>query len=99
VFPIVVCGNYFPLNPVTRNHIEERLKSTGVLQDPGIQPLAIIDLDELESLASLAKAGDLLPELLASWLGGPFKKGSLTTYLSSARGGKPLERPRWSKPA
>jgi len=93
VFPVVVCGNHFPLNPVTRNHIEERLRGTSVLQDPGTQPLAVIDLDELESLASLAKAGDLLPDLLADWLSGPFKKGSLTTYLSSVHGGKPLERP------
>jgi hypothetical protein len=95
VFPIVVCGNHFPLNPVTRNHIEERLQSTGALQDRGTQPLAVIDLDELESLASLAKAGNLLPDLLADWLSGPFKKGSLTTYLWSVHGGKPLERPRW----
>lgn len=93
VFPIVVCGNHFPLNPVTRNHIEERLRSTGILQAPGTRPLAIIDLDELEALASLAKAGQLLPELLDGWLSGPYAKGSFTIYLSAVRGGKPLPRP------
>ncbi len=34
-----------------------------MLQAPVIQPLVVIDLDELESCVSLAKAGVLLPEL------------------------------------
>jgi hypothetical protein len=93
VFPIVVAGNHFPLNPVTRNHIEGRLRDDGILQDPGIQRLAIIDLDELEALVSLAKAGDLLPDVLADWLGGPFGKGSFTIYLSAVHGGRQLARP------
>jgi hypothetical protein len=25
VFPIVVCGNHFPVNPLTRKYVEERL--------------------------------------------------------------------------
>ena len=68
MFPIVVCGNHFPVNPVTRNYVEGLLQGKGMLQAPGIQPLAVIDLDELESCVSLAKAGVLLPELLADWL-------------------------------
>ena len=37
--------------------------------------------------------GDLLLDLLSSWLSGSFGKGSFTTYLTSVRGGAPVERP------
>ncbi|MFD8646581.1 hypothetical protein [Streptomyces mirabilis] len=93
VFPVVVCGNGFPLNPVTRNHIEERLKAEGWLQQPSVQPLAVVDLDELETCASLAKAGRLLPEMLSSWLSSPYRKGSLTVHVVDAYGGQSLKRP------
>ena len=94
VFPIVVCGNHFPVNPVTRNYVEGLLQGKGMLQAPGIQPLAVIDLDELESCVSLAKAGVLLPELLAGWLADvSYRKGSLTLYLWARYGGIRLERP------
>ena len=81
VFPIVVCSNHFPLNPVTRNYIEELLRSTGILRDPGIERLAIVDLDELEAFASLAKAGDLLPEVLTDWLEWLVREGVLQHLL------------------
>ena len=94
VFPIVVCGGHFPVNPVTRNYVKECLQDKGKLQAPGVQPLAIIDLDELESCVSLAKAGVVLPELLANWLTSPsYGKGSLTLYLWANYGGNPMERP------
>lgn len=94
VFPIVVCGNHFPVNPVTRNYVEGLLQGKGMLQASGIQPLAVIDLDELESCVSLAKAGVLLPELLTAWLADvSYRKGSLTLYLWARYGGIRLERP------
>jgi hypothetical protein len=94
VFPIVVCGNHFPVNPVTRNYVEGLLQGKGMLQANGIKPLAVIDLDELESCVSLAKAGILLPELIADWLAdASYRKGSLTLYLWAKYGGIRLERP------
>lgn len=93
VFPIVVCGNHFPLNPVTRNYVEARLQEKGILQDPGMQRLAVIDLDELESCVSLAVAGVLLLDLLANWLVSPHANGSLTVYLWARYGGSQMERP------
>ena len=93
VFPVVVCGNHFPANPITRNYVQDCLRSGGLLQAAGIQPLAVIDLDELEACASLAKAGVLLPELLADWLASQYAKGSLTVYLSAVYGGNQVERP------
>ena len=93
VFPVVVCGNHFPVNPITRNYVQDCLRSRGLLQAPGVQPLAVIDLDELETCASLAKAGVLLPELLVGWLASQYAKGSLTVYLSATYGGNQIERP------
>lgn len=93
VFPIIVCGNHFPLSPVTRNHVEGSLRVAGILSGPGIQPVAIIDLDDLEALASLAKAGHHLPQVLHDWLSGPYAKGSFTVYMWATYGGSQLERP------
>lgn len=93
VFPVVVCGNHFPNNPVTRNHIEDRLRSAGMLQAPVTRRLAVIDLDELESCVSLAKVGVPLPKLLSDWLASPYGKGSLTIYLWANYGGSRMERP------
>lgn len=93
VFPVVVCGNHFPSNPLTRNHVEARLRDEGLLQTPGTRRLAIIDLDELESCVSLAKAGVTLPDLLSGWLASPHGKGSLTVYLWATYGGSQIERP------
>ena len=93
VFPIVVCGNHFPVNPVTRNYVQEVLRSRGMLRATGIQPLAVIDLDELESCVSLAQAGVLPTELLTRWMASPYGKGSLTLYIWATYGGSQLERP------
>ncbi|QXQ94866.1 hypothetical protein [Streptomyces sp. WY228] len=93
VYPVVVCGNGFPLNPVTRNHVEERLKAEGWLQQSNVQPLAVVDLDELETCASLAKAGELLPDVLSSWLNSPSRKGSLTVHIVNTHGCRSLKRP------
>jgi hypothetical protein len=93
VFPVIVCGNHFPLSPVTRNHVEWSLRNTGILNGPGIQPVAIVDLDDLEAFASLAKAGHLLPQVLHDWLSGPYAKGSFTVYMWATYGGTQLDRP------
>ena len=88
VFPIVVCGNHFPVNPITRNYVEDSSGARACCRHPASKPLAVIDLDELESCASLAKAGVLLPELLAGWLADvSYRKGSLTLYLWATYGG------------
>jgi hypothetical protein len=78
---------------VTRNHIEGYLKSERLLQDPTIQGLAIIDLDDLESLVCLAKAGHLVPEVLADWLSSDYGKGSFSIYMSAVFGGQQIQRP------
>jgi hypothetical protein len=93
VFPVVLCGNHFPLNPLTRNYVEVCLRDKGILQGPGTKPLAVIDLDELEACVSLAKAGILLPDLLARWLASAYAKGSLTLFLSAEYGGTQYQRP------
>lgn len=93
VFPIVVCGNHFPLSPVTRNYVKESLRADGILTDPRIRPLAIVDLDDLEALACLAKAGHLLPRVLDDWLSHPYAKGSFAVYMWATYGGAKLHRP------
>lgn len=93
VFPIVVCGNHFPVNPVTRTYAEECVRDEGWLQDVSFQPLAVMDLDELEACAILGKGGHLMPDLLSDWLSGPYARGSFNTYLVARHGGQKLTRP------
>lgn len=93
VFPIVVAGNHFPLNPVTWTYIKDELNRLGLLQQEGVQRLSIVDLDELEVFGSLARAGHLLPEVLADWHGGDFGKGSFSPYVWKKCGGQALRRP------
>ncbi|MEY9938589.1 hypothetical protein ABH932_005036 [Streptacidiphilus sp. MAP5-52] len=93
VFPIVVAGNHFPLNPVTWTYIQDELNRLGLLQQEGAQRLSIVDLDELEVFGSLARAGELLPEVLADWHGGDFGKGSFSPYVWKKYGGQALRRP------
>jgi hypothetical protein len=94
VFPIVVCGNHFPVNPITRNYVEGLLQGKGLLQAPGIRPLVVIDLNELESCVSLAKPGVLLPDLLAGWLADvSYKRGPSRSTCGPSTGEIRLERP------
>ncbi len=85
VFPIVVHGGAFPVNPATRRYIEEYLGQEKLLDhtDARMQPLALVDLEELELCEALSSArGTSLPAVLAGWQGSPYRGMSLCSYLT-----------------
>jgi hypothetical protein len=49
VFPVVVCGGQFPVNPITLRDVKRQLAAEGLLTDGRIQPLVLLDLEELEA--------------------------------------------------
>ncbi|MFI6031373.1 hypothetical protein [Amycolatopsis magusensis] len=55
--PILVISEGFPLGPVTRAVINDRLRRAGVLQDEQFQPLHILGMNELELLEQAVTTG------------------------------------------
>ena len=65
--PVLIAGGGFPVSVPTMRYIREWCQANSMLQHPLIDPLAIIELDELEILAGLAENGHSPIELLAEW--------------------------------
>ncbi len=67
VFPVVVIGSGFALNPIVANCIEDQRGAEGLFELPRIRPLSVIDLAELEMLEGLAVRGRNILEVLDQW--------------------------------
>jgi hypothetical protein len=84
IYPVVVRGGAFPVNPATRRYIDDCLAQETLLApaDARIQPLALVDLEELERCEALSSArGISLPAILAGWQSSPYRAMSLHSYL------------------
>lgn len=67
ILPVVVVGGGYPVSRLTMAYIREELERLGILQDPRVMPLAIIDMDELEMLEGLAERGTNPVDVLRAW--------------------------------
>jgi hypothetical protein len=67
IVPIVVVAGSYPSDALSRSHVDNLLVDKGLLQDPVIDPLCILNLGELEMIESLHEAGRSPGELLARW--------------------------------
>lgn len=61
--PIVVTAEPVPIWATTLHTVRQALARDGLLQQPGVQPLRVIGLDELEMLEAMAAAGHRVSEL------------------------------------
>jgi hypothetical protein len=94
IYPVIICGGQYPVNPVTINYIKSCVASEGLFQDGRVQPLAILDLECLEACESLhAQRGTALIELLGDWMQSPYSNSSFRVYLVSKYGGQSIGRP------
>ena len=94
IFPVVVCGGQFPINPLTTQYITEELQVQGLVPDGPIEPLALMDLEELEGCAALReRRGLTLPQLLQAWRASPYVAAAFRNYLAYEYGGRELGRP------
>ena len=94
VYPVVVCGGQFPINPVTMRYVNEELKARGLVPEGPIEPLALMDLEELEGCVALReRRGLTLPQLLRAWRASAYAAAAFRNYLAYEYGGRELGRP------
>jgi hypothetical protein len=94
IFPVVVIGGQFPLNPLTARYISEQLAAEGHQPDGTVQRLAVLDLEELEGCHALwQRRNQTLPQLLDAWRNSPYRDAAFRNYLSYEIGGQELGRP------
>ena len=67
VQPLLVAGSGYPVEPTSASYIENEAVREGLLRDGRIEPLAVIDLDELSMLVGLAERGHAPDRLLSGW--------------------------------
>lgn len=94
VFPVVVISGQYPVNPLTIRYINEQLTAEGHRPDGTVQPLTVMDLEELEGChALLQRKGRTLPQLLDAWRASPYRDAAFRNYLAHNIGGQELGRP------
>ena len=94
IFPVVVISGQYPVNPLTIRYINEQLTAEGHQPDGTVQPLTVMDLEELEGCeALLQRKGQTLPQLLDAWRASPYRDAAFRNYLSHDIGGQELGRP------
>jgi hypothetical protein len=94
IFPVVVIGGQFPVNPLTIRYISEQLAAEGHRPDGTVQPLAVLDLEELEGCHALwQRRSQTLPQLLDAWRSSAYRDAAFRNYLSYEIGGRELGRP------
>lgn len=94
VFPVVVVGGQFPVNPVTKRYIEDKIATNGLVPPGPVEPLALLDLEELEGCAALReRRGLTLPQLLRAWRESEYANAAFRNYLAYEYGGLEIGRP------
>jgi hypothetical protein len=99
ILPVAVRGGQFPVNPVTREHIEDALKNAGLLNHRGpdapLFPFAPVDLGELEMCETLSETlGRSLPDLIRQWQASDdYARSSLRNFLIKTYGEESFPRP------
>lgn len=99
ILPVAVRGGQFPVNPVTREHIDATLKEAQFLnyRRPRLPvlPLAPVDLGELEMCETLHETrGSSLPDLIMQWQGSDdYARSSFRNFLIKTYGEDGFPRP------
>jgi hypothetical protein len=91
----VVSGGQFPVNPLTIYYIRERLTAKGLPPGGPIEPLTLLDLEELEGIHALhQRHGMTLPQLLDDWRKSQYGGVAFRNYLAYGYGGQEIGRPQ-----
>lgn len=91
----MVQGGQFPVNPLTIYYARERLTAEGLPPPGPIEPLTILDLDELEGCQALQqRRGTTLPQLLDAWRRSQYGDVAFRNYLAYEYGGQEIRRPQ-----
>ena len=81
IVPALVVGGGIPLNPLVRTHIRECLQERGLLDHPLIEPLAILDLEDVELLEAAGERGMNPSDILVGWQASELSGLPLNNYM------------------
>ena len=81
IVPTLVVGGGFLPNMLSYQYIRHRLDELQLLQDPRIEPLAILDLEDVEVLEGLGERGHSPIDVLVGWQRSEHRDLPLTNYL------------------
>lgn len=94
ILPVVIGGGQFPVNPLTIRYISEQLTAQGLPPPGPIQPLTVLDPEELGGCqAPYQRRGMTLPQLLDAWRQSSYGGVAFRNYLAYEYGGQELGRP------
>ena len=94
VVPVLVVAGGYPSDPVSRGYAEKRLEKEGLLDDPRIDKLGIVDLGEIEMLEALAKTHHDLAKVVTDWKRSDKRDFALRNFLIERYGGRSLRSER-----
>ena len=102
-YPIVVATEGFPANPVTLTRLWDLLRKEGLLQEPRVAPLQVLDLIELEMVEGAQEdGGPSFRSLLDSKERGGMARASLRDHMVAELGLRPSRPHRldalWQQP-
>ena len=63
-YPLVVTLQFFPLEPITYRRLEETIAARGLLRGPGIAPLQMAYIEDLERMETAMATGRAVADLL-----------------------------------
>jgi hypothetical protein len=86
VLAVVIVGSEFPLNPFTAQYINDALAGEGLLQDPRIKGVRLLDLEELEILEGIRERGGSVVDVLQRWRDSGLSSVSFKTFAADAFG-------------
>lgn len=91
IFPIVVEGADFPVNPYTVDYAREKTAAEGLLTRPECAPLMIVTLDELEMLEALVQTGNASADEVLRAYSASGARNSLRNFIIVKHGGAKLK--------
>ncbi len=91
VWPILVTAS-LTMTEFFYDWLKEQLPAA--LKEPGVQPLVVFDLEDLEILMGLVEEGKDMFEMLDAWQTGPFAKLELKRWVSDGLGSPNDTHPR-----
>jgi hypothetical protein len=86
IFPVIATLQSMPESSLTWAYFNEQLRSHGLLQDSRVEPLQLLDIEEIEILEGVLPQGVSLPDILDRRMADPERRYiSMKNFLTPVR--------------